>query len=78
MALDREDLVNAAHRFDGEGRFTEIGQHEEFAPAMAPVGRLGDRAGTAPGLLEIAKSGMSIGLEDPALKLDYRNVFDPD
>jgi hypothetical protein len=37
LALDREDLVNAAHGFDGQRRFTEIGQHEEFAPAKAPA-----------------------------------------
>ena len=39
LALDREDLVNAPHRFEGQRRFAEVGQHEEFAPAMAPAGR---------------------------------------
>jgi len=67
LALDREDLVNAAHGFDGQRRFAEIGQHEEFAPAMAPARRLGDRAGPAPGIIEIAKAGISIGLEDPGI-----------
>jgi len=66
LALDREDFVNAAHRFDSQRRFAEIG-HEEFAPAMAPAGRLGDRAGPAPGIVEIAKPGISIGLEDPGI-----------
>jgi hypothetical protein len=33
LALDREDLVDAAHCFDRQRRFAEIGQHEEFAPA---------------------------------------------
>ena len=67
FAFDREDLVNTAHRFDSQRRFAEIGQHEEFAPAMAPAGRLGDRAGPAPGIVEIAKTGISIGLEDPGI-----------
>ena len=34
---------------DSERRFAEIGQHEEFAPAMAPARRLCDRAGPARG-----------------------------
>jgi len=67
LALDREDLVNAAHRFDSQRRFAEIGEHEEFAPATAPAGRPGDRAGPAPGIVEIAKAGISIGLEDPGI-----------
>jgi hypothetical protein len=67
LALDREDLVDAAHRFDGQRRFAEIGQYEEFASAMAPAGRLGDRAGPARGIVEIAKAGISIGLEDPGI-----------
>lgn len=38
-ALDREDLVDAAHCFAGERQFAKIGQLEEFPPAR----RLGDR-----------------------------------
>jgi hypothetical protein len=34
---------------------------------MAPAGRLGDRAGPAPGIVEIAKTGISIGLEDAGI-----------
>ena len=48
LTLDREDLVDPADRFDSERRFAKIGQDEEFAPTVAPAGRLGDRAGSAP------------------------------
>jgi hypothetical protein len=34
---------------------------------MAPAGRLGYRAGPAPGIVEIAKAGISIGLEDAGI-----------
>jgi hypothetical protein len=74
-----EDLVDPADRFDSERRFAKIGQYEELAPAVAPAGRLSDRAGSAPGIVEITKPGprvrplagpkrgASIGLEDPGI-----------
>jgi hypothetical protein len=58
LALDREDLVDPADRFDSERRFAKIGQYEELAPAVAPARRLGDRAGSTPGIVEIAKPGI--------------------
>jgi len=67
LALDREDRVDAAHCFDGEWRLAQISQLEEFAPTMAPARRLGDRARFALCIIEIAKSGISIGLEDPGI-----------
>jgi len=67
LALDREDLVDPADRFDSERRFAKIGQYEELAPAVAPAGRLSDRAGSAPGIVEITKPGISIGLEGPGI-----------
>ena len=51
LTLDREDLVDPADRFDSERRFAKIGQYEEFAPTVAPAGRLGDGAGSAPGIV---------------------------
>ena len=47
-----------------------MGQHEEFATAMVPAGRLADRAGPARGIVEIAKTGVSIDLEDPGIADD--------
>jgi hypothetical protein len=47
LALGRKDLVDAAHRLDGERCLSQIGQFEEFAPAMSPAGCLGDRPRTA-------------------------------
>ena len=67
LALDGEDRVDAAHRFDGQWRFAEIGEFEEFATAVAPAGSLGDWAGFALGVVEIAKAGIGIGLEDPGV-----------
>src|SRR5262249_54019384 len=67
LALNREDRVDAAHRFDGQWRFAEIGELEEFATAVAPAGSLGDWAGLALGVIEIAKAGIGIGLEDPGI-----------
>jgi hypothetical protein len=67
LALDREDRVDAADRFNGEWRFAQIGQLEEVAPTMAPACRLGDRARFALGVIEIAKPGIRIGLEDPGV-----------
>jgi hypothetical protein len=79
LALNREDRVDAAHRFDGQGRFAEIGELEEFATAVAPAGSLGDWAGSALRAIEIAKAGprvrplagprtgAGIGLEDPGI-----------
>jgi hypothetical protein len=63
LALNREDRVNATYRFDGQWRFAEIGELEEFATAVAPAGSLGDRAGFALGVIEIAKAGIGVGLE---------------
>jgi len=67
LALNREDRVNATYRFDGQWRFAEIGELEEFATAVAPAGSLGDRAGFALGVIEIAKAGIGVGLEDPGI-----------
>jgi hypothetical protein len=35
--------------------------------AVAPVGCLGDRTGSAPVIVEIAKPGIGIGLKDPGI-----------
>ena len=63
-ALDGEDLVDAPDRFNRQRRFAQIGLLEEVAPAMAPTGRLGDRAGFAFAVVEIAEPGIGIGLLD--------------
>ena len=67
LALNREDRVDAAHRFDGEWRLAQISQLKEFAPGVAPAGRLSDRAGSAPGIIKIAEPGIGIGLQDPGI-----------
>jgi hypothetical protein len=45
---------------DSQRRFAEIGQHDEFAPAVAPAVCLGDRAEPALGIVEIAKAGITV------------------
>jgi hypothetical protein len=67
FALDREDLIDVAHRFDCERRLAEIGQLEKFAPAMAPTCRPGDWTGPPSSLAEIAEPGVSISHEDPGV-----------
>src|SRR5207248_1817196 len=67
LALDREDLVDAADRFDRQGCLSEIGHLEEMAPAMAPARRLGDRPWFALAVIELAKPGISVGLEDAVI-----------
>jgi glutathione-independent formaldehyde dehydrogenase len=57
LALNREDRVDATDRFNGERRLAQIRQLKEFAPGVAPAGRLGDRAGSAPGIIKIARHG---------------------
>src|SRR5262249_57398902 len=63
-ALDREDLVDAPNHLDGQWRLAEITQLEEVAPAMAPARRLGDRAGFAFAIVELAEAGIGVGLKD--------------
>ena len=44
LALDGEDLVDAANRLDRQWHLPQIGQHEELAPAVGPARRFGDLA----------------------------------
>src|SRR5215207_5468154 len=62
LSLDSEDLVDAADRFDRQRCLSEIGHLEEMAPAMTPARRLGDRPRFALAVIELAKSGISVGL----------------
>jgi hypothetical protein len=64
LALDSKDLVDVANRLDRQRRLPEIGQLEEVTPAMAPTRRLSDRAGFAFAVVEFAKPGISIGLQE--------------
>ena len=50
LRLDREDRIDATHRFERERRPTalgDIGEDKEFASAMRPAGRLGNRPRTS-------------------------------
>jgi len=60
LTLDCKDLADPADRFDSKRRFAKIGQYEELPVAAAS--RLGDRVVSAPGIVEIAKPGISIRL----------------
>jgi hypothetical protein len=64
LALDREDLVDAPHRLDCQRHLPQIGQHEEFAPAMSPACRLGDRLWTSFRLVQFAEPGVGVRLQD--------------
>jgi hypothetical protein len=65
--LDGKDRVDVLNRRGRQRRFAQIGQLEEVAPAMAPAGRLGDRAGFAFAVVELAEPGISIGLQDAGI-----------
>ena len=67
LALNREDRVDVADRFDGEWRLAQIRQLKEFATAVAPARGLNDRARLALCVIEITKPGISIGLEDTGI-----------
>jgi hypothetical protein len=67
LALNREDRVDAAYPFDGEWRLAQIRQLKEFTTTVAPAGGLGDRVRFALDVIEIAESGISVGLEDPGI-----------
>ena len=64
-ALDGEDFVDALNRLDRQRRFAQIGLLKEVAPAMAPARRLGNRAGFAFAVVELAKPGMLIPAMSP-------------
>jgi hypothetical protein len=66
-ALDGEDLVDALNRLDRQRRLAQIGLLEEVAAAVAPARRLSDRAGFAFAIVEFAKPGISIGLQNPGI-----------
>ena len=67
LALDREDRIDAANRFDRQRRLAQIGQLEELAAPVTPAGSLGDRPRLALGIVEFAEPGVSIGLENPRI-----------
>jgi hypothetical protein len=74
LALDGEDLVDAANRLDRQWRLPQIGQHKELAPAVRPARRFGDPAGSSLGVVEIIEAGIGVGLQgaDPAGEMPAR------
>jgi hypothetical protein len=44
LTLDGEDRVDLVRGLDRQGRFGNIGELEQLAPAMCPTRRFGDRA----------------------------------
>src|SRR5258708_3824722 len=79
LALDGEDLVDAANRLDRQWRLPQIGQHKELAPAVGPARRFGDPAGSALGVVEIIEAGIGVGLQDtdPAREMPARMLATP-
>src|SRR5207244_5138087 len=79
LALDGEDLVDAANRLDRQWRLPQIGQHKELAPAVGPARRFGDRAGSPLGIVEITEAGVGVGLQgaDPAREMLARMLATP-
>jgi len=67
LALYGEDRVDAPNRFDRQRRLAQVGLLKEVAPAVAPACRLGNRAEFAFAVVEIAKPGIDIGLQDAGL-----------
>ncbi len=67
VALDGEDRIDAAHRLQRHRGLAGIGDDEELAPAVAPARRFGDWSGFALAVVEIAKPGIGVGLEDPRI-----------
>src|SRR5437660_3830670 len=74
LALDGEDLVDAANRLDRQWRLPQIGQHKELAPAMRPARRFDDPAGSSLGVVEVIEAGIGVGLQDsgPAREMPAR------
>ena len=57
LALDGEDLVDAANGLDRQWALPQIGQHKELAPAVGPARGFGNWPRTSPRLVQFAKPG---------------------
>jgi hypothetical protein len=66
--LDLEDRVDPAHRLERDRRLGDNGEDEELAPPVAPARGFCDRPGTSLGLVEIAETGIGVGLQDPGVR----------
>ena len=67
FALDGEQLVDAAHRFDGERCLLQLRQFKELPAAVGPADRFADRARLAVRRLDTVIAGIGIGLQDAAV-----------
>ncbi|KAF2174632.1 hypothetical protein K469DRAFT_686407 [Zopfia rhizophila CBS 207.26] len=63
--LGIKDRVDPPHRLGREWCASDLGELEQFAPAMGPARCLGDRAGLASCFVEIVEPGISVRLQDP-------------
>ena len=72
LALDVEDRVDPAHRFDGQRRLRDIGEHEQFASSMCPTRGFGNRARLARGMIKIIEAGICVSLKDPHVILQMQ------
>ena len=66
-ALDGEDLVDAAHRFDGDRRLRQLGDVEQLAAAVGPACGLDHRRRPAPAVIKVVVARIGIGLQDAAI-----------
>jgi hypothetical protein len=66
-ALDVEDGVDPADRFERQRCLGDVGQDENPAPGVAPARRLGDRPRFAGWSVEVVEPRIRIGLKDPAI-----------
>jgi hypothetical protein len=64
LALDIEDSVDPAHRLDRQRCLREIGDDEEFAPAMGPARGFGQRTGFTPRMIKVVEAGIRVRLKN--------------
>jgi len=63
--LSVEDGIDPTHRLSCDWRFADLGQFEQFAPAVCPVSRLDDRAWPTSPEVKIIEPAIGVSLKNP-------------